>query len=403
MRSSLLFLLSLLVGPMLAQTPLPLAAGPGASLPRFTTDERGQPLLSWVEKRGESADLCFSRSADGGATFGSVQRLVLPAGTSTHAEGRPKLAVQADGTLVAAFEVARPTDDAPRAGDFRYTRSTDGGRTWSAARFVHRDTTAGVGHSFGDLARLPDGTVGAVWLDEKLPGREGRTVKFARLGVDGRFGPDVLVDSSACQCCRTALTAAPDGTVYLAYRDLLSDGSRDIACAVSTDGGRHFTTPQPVRADGWRVNACPHSGPQVVATASETFVTWFSGKEGEAGVRLAKVGQPAWVQAPLGRTTKAPQLAALADGRLVLCWEEWVGAGPDSQRKIGLAVFDEHRRATVSYPSAEGERAAQPTLLAADRGLLLAYVRTGEDEPRLVLHRFELTPASLSHPAQANR
>lgn len=55
-------------------------------------------------------------------------------GTSTHAEGRPKLAVGADGSLVAAFEVPRPTANAPHAGDFLFARSTDGGRTWSAPR-----------------------------------------------------------------------------------------------------------------------------------------------------------------------------------------------------------------------------------------------------------------------------
>ncbi|GAA4471100.1 sialidase family protein [Nibrella saemangeumensis] len=371
--------------PIMAQQPVTLDAGQQAALPRFTTDHQGNPVISWVEKANDQAALFFCVSADGGRTFNPKIRVAAPGTMSTHPEGRPRIAFKKDGTLIATVEISKPTDDSPRASDLLFVQSTDGGRTWTLPKPVHQDVTPGKGHSFSDLITLPNGEVGAVWLDEKLPGQEGRSVKFAQTTPGGGFTHEILIDSSACQCCRTSLAVTSDGGIHVAYRDLLADGSRDMSYARSADGGRTFSKPTVIYADHWQLNACPHSGIQLVAAGNEVLATWYSGKEGEAGLRLTRVGQQTLLEKPQTSAMKAPQLAVLADNRLALCWEEWVGEGPGAYRKIGLKYLGADGASQPVYLTRPGEIATQPTLLATKQGLLLAYTRLQGASSALVL------------------
>ncbi|MES2519351.1 MAG: sialidase family protein, partial [Bacteroidota bacterium] len=136
--------------------------------PRFTTDAQGNPVLSWAEKDGDKANLFFfAISKDGGSTFSEKISVKVPEKMSVHAEGMPKIAFKKNGEIIATFEVAMPTSTERFAGNFYFISSKDKGKTWSDPQTVHQDATAGKSHSFGDMATLPDGQIGFVWLDEK--------------------------------------------------------------------------------------------------------------------------------------------------------------------------------------------------------------------------------------------
>lgn len=352
-----------------------------ASMPRFTTDERGRTVLSWVEKQGEKASFFYSVSADGGQTFSDKIRVPVLPGVSVHAEGMPKVAFKSDGTVLALFEVKKPTADAPRASDLLFMTSKDGGKTWTDARPVHRDATPGKGHSFADVQRLPSGELGIVWLDEKMKKYEGRSVKFVQTGPGG-FSPEIVLDSNACQCCRTTLAHDAQGRIFVAYRDLLPDGSRDVSYVVSGDGGRSFGPPQRVYADNWKIQACPHSGPQFAATPTGMQITWYSGVDGSAGVRLARLDDGKLLHEPTTSNMKFPQVAALPDGHTALVWSEWVGEAPDTYQKIGLKVGTQ-----VQYLTPPGDLATYPTVTAAGDGLLVAWQQLVGTSTQIVVCR----------------
>lgn len=82
---------------------------------------------------------------------------------------------------------------------------------------------------------------------------------------------------------------------------------------------------------------------------------------------------------------KAPQMSLLADGRLALCGEEWVGDGPDAYREIGLKYIGERGATEPVYLSQPGEIGTQLTLLTTDKGLLLAYTHLRGAASELVL------------------
>lgn len=353
-----------------------------AMLPRFGTDQRGQVVLSWVEKPGDGkAQFFYALSADGGKSFGpKVQVTAAPPAISAHSEGMPKIAFKQDGTVMALFEIPKPTDEAPRASDLLFSESKDGGRTWTEARAVHRDQTPGKGHSFADMSRLPNGQVGIVWLDEKMPGYDGRAVKFTQTLPTGGFGPEVLVDSNACQCCRTSLLPSPDGRLHVAYRDLISGNkkageadSRDMSYVVSADGGQTFSKPVVLNPDNWRVNACPHSGIQLVASDKEIWGAWYSGTSSQAGLRLASIGDKTETTVFGTSAMKHPQVALLPDRSVLLVWDELVGEGMSAFRKIGLRQQKPDGQASVRYLTPDGQMSTGPVLMPLANRVLLAY------------------------------
>ncbi len=96
-----------------------LAVGPGNAI-----------YLAWTVGEDPAADLRFTRSEDGGRSFGSPQILLSSRG---HADA-PKLAVDSEGTLhlVYAESPAGPL----RRYHIRYARSTDGGRSFEEPRDI---------------------------------------------------------------------------------------------------------------------------------------------------------------------------------------------------------------------------------------------------------------------------
>jgi hypothetical protein len=366
-------------------TPLSNAIFTGAT-PRFTTDHRGNPVLSWVEKDDDKAHFYFAISENGGQTFGKKIKINAPTELTVHAEGMPSVAFKADGSIWATFEIKKPTKEAPRASDLMYVVSTDKGKTWSAPKAIHKDTTPGKGHSFSDMVRLPDGELGFVWLDEKMEKYEGRSVKFTQTLPQGGFSEEVVVDSNACQCCRTALFVDTNKNIHLTYRDLLADGTRDMSHAVSTDGGKTFTAPKLVYKDRWKINACPHTGPSMTQSGNDFFVTWFSGKSEnhEAGIRIVKLGEEKLFSSHLTVRAKHPQIANFS-GNVAVVWDESVEKDGEFFTKIAMRIIDKNGKETTTFLTADHENASYPVLLPTPNGLLLAYEWQAKDAEKAVI------------------
>lgn len=369
-------------------------------VPRLATDAGGNPMLSWIEKdsAGKVA-FYFALSNNGGRTFGSKTRVAAPPNLSIHAEGMPKIARKADGTVLAVFEVPHPTAESRFSGELLYTTSVDGGKNWSRPKTVYQDTSPGGSHSFSDITRLPNGEIGIVWLDEKLPNHEGRPVKFAQTTPGLGFGSAVLVDENACQCCRTSIFVDDQHNIHLTYRDLLpglgvsskQPASRDISHAVSTDGGRTFSKPRVVYADHWQINACPHAGPMVAQVDKAIFVTWFSGREGAAGLRLARLGADTLVSNVWSNRAKHPQIVAM-DRQIVWVWDESVAKDSSGElgsfrQRIGIRTITEGKNTPTNYLTDDTVNAMYPTVLATKNGLLIAYEQTKEQHNPVIVVR----------------
>lgn len=355
-----------------------------AATPFWTKDNKNNPVLCWTEKDSLSRiTFYYSISTNGGKTFGEKKRIPISTEASAHAEGMPKLAFKADGTMIASYEKRRPTKDQPRASDFLYIVSDDNGKSWSAENYFHKDTTAGVGHSFGDISRLANGEIGAVWLDASIK-EGGRNVKFSQTTKGNGFGEEILVDSSACQCCRTDVFAGKNGNIHLVYRDIHTGSMRDMSQVVSVDGGQTFTKPTRVFADNWQLNGCPHTGPTLAETSKGLYMTWFTGAEKKVGIKVCEVGTGKVISAQINSKVRFPHLVAVGEN-LAWVWAENYKKNGVGFTKIGLQIIYPNGKTKTQYLGTDDAFCNYPNVISTpENNLLLAYEhQIGEEKKQI--------------------
>ena len=166
------------------------SAGPAfQTLPSLAIDQDGIIYTAWQDYRRNQADIYFSKSTDGGRTFSRNLRVNDDLGRA--GQLYPSLAVDARGALYLAWHDFRRGNQ-----DVYFSRSTDGGRTFSPNIRVNDDP-----------------------------------------GTDGQFNPSLAVDA--------------DGTLYLVWHDLRA-GQADIYVATSADGNIVLVNAQTERLFGYR-------------------------------------------------------------------------------------------------------------------------------------------------------
>lgn len=166
-----------------------------------------------------SIDVEFSRTSDSGANWSPPRSVLVP---PPGAMLRPELLVLPDGSLLLMVVHVHPSAAAgllplPLGIEPTYSilavRSADGGRTWSSP-----ETVAGLkGGGDPPCSQFSDPETG-----EPIQ------------TCDPFFGADV----------------APDGTVYVAWRDAESAEAAEIRIARSADGGETWSRPGTVAASG---------------------------------------------------------------------------------------------------------------------------------------------------------
>jgi hypothetical protein len=240
------------------------------------------------------------------------------------------------------------------ASNLLIARSTDGGRTFSEEREINSDAASrSSSHTFHDIAVGRDGAIYVSWLDSRK--RDASTqaaetpVRVASLGGHGHdarahlpgtevwvavsrdagatFSEGTVVAEETCQCCRTSLVVAADGTVYLAWRHIFPGMERDMAIARSTDGGRTFSAPSRIHADAWSVEACPHSGPSLAIDAAGTLhIGWYTGEESRAGLYYARSADGTTFSAPQalvqGVGVSQIKLSGNGSAKVLVAWED---------------------------------------------------------------------------------
>lgn len=345
----------------------------------LTDDNKGNPVVVWTERRKDGLKLFFAVS-EGDSKFSKAVNVPVTNDVATHAEGMPKVAFRKDGTIVAAFEKKAPTKENKYAGAVYYTTSADGGKSWSREQYLHSDTVAGRSRSYFDLQRLPDGEVGAAWLDIKLDkGTGGRSVRFARTRDAKGFGNEILVDSSACQCCRIDVYTDDSDAVFVAYRGLkkgpMGRQIRDMMIATSINGGDTFSSPMLISADNWFIEGCPHTGPSLCGNKAGLFSLWYTEGTG-TGIYYAKKeeGNATFASRNLvSRDGRHPQLCAQGD-RIAMLWEENTAVGNKSNTVIHFKVVKDGEELSQGALTSRQTNAFLPVVNRANDGFIVAYL-----------------------------
>jgi hypothetical protein len=188
---------------------------------QFAIDSKGWLHLVWLEQKGDM-DVFYSRSTDMGATFTAPVR--VSDDSAKHSQDFPSIAVDSSDNIYIAFIDNRDMmNGLSKAAQLYFTRSTDGGSSFSPAIRA---------------SNMPDGVGGS------------------------------------CECCNTSIAAAGNGHVYISFRSDINN-RRDIFIARSLNGGVSFDTAIPAASEQWIIPACPMTGSTIALDREETaHVMW---------------------------------------------------------------------------------------------------------------------------------
>lgn len=345
----------LLAAPLIAFAQQP-GAGPAHTMARTkpakpvvavgaTFDPQGRLWLARVV----SQHLFVAYSEDNGAHFSvPVKVTTEPETIAADGESRPKIAVNADGVVVLSWTQALPQN---YAGNIRFARSVDGGKTFTAPVTLNDDGRV-TSHRFDTLTIDGKGRVAVAWLDardrdaarEKGSEFSGVSVYTAQSSDNGaHFQANRRLTEHTCECCRVASAWSSDGPVVF-WRNLYGVNTRDFALARLDNGAIRRAS-----NDDWQIDACPHHGGGIAADGRNALhLVWFTNGKHRQGLFYKRVaGEQESVPMALGNPAAQAGHAsvAAAGDRVILAWREFNGNAYTAQ-----AMRSDDSGATWSAP-----------------------------------------------------
>jgi BNR repeat-like domain len=287
---------------------VPSAGGSQSADPALAIDPvSGDLIMSWIEGDGRTWALYAARSAQSDAWSTPVRvagGAAQPDEVHPHGESSPRLVVGPANHLALVWPNNIKVEGRKwPAAMLRFSRSDDGGRTWSKPITLNDDTTGAlVSHQFHGATLVGDSGLAVAWLDERAAavpiaaGADGHAEHAAEpdaqiyLTTSPDFGlswgPNRKGWNAACPCCRVSLARSVDGHAIAGWRKHFPGNVRDVVTAtISEEPG----APERVHPDDWAYEGCPHSGPAIATGADgSTHVVWYNGKQGAAGVYYAR-------------------------------------------------------------------------------------------------------------------
>lgn len=312
-------------------------AGVDSREPEITATADGRMILSWVAKmNGKRYALRFAVRE--GGKWSTARTAAEGDNWFVNWADFPSVIALSDGSLAAHWLVKSG------AGTYAYNvhiaRSKDGGATWSKPIVPHTDQTQ-TEHGFVSLLPLPDGRIGAVWVDgrnlkdvkeshdEGKPLPVSMTLRYAAIDAEGRISDEVELDDRICECCQTSAALTSAGAIAV-YRDRSGSETRDIYAVSKAQG--NWSKPQQVHADNWEINGCPVNGPSVAAEDRRVAVAWYTEAKESPKVKVVfSTDAGATFSAPIevddGQALGRVDVVLLADGSALVCWMSGTSEG----------------------------------------------------------------------------
>ncbi len=335
----------------------------------------------------DGAHLVVRQSADLGQRWTPPVRIfATPEPMDSGGDAKPNIATGPGGEVYVTWTTPLAK---PYTGEVRFTRSTDGGRTFAKPRRVHADSQV-ITHRFDAMTVARDGRLFIAWVDKrdgvaaggKPSDYAGAAIYYAVSDDRGAtFRGDYKVADHSCECCRIALLPQADGSVLGLWRHVFAPNTRDHALA-RLDGSGTASGFRRATFDDWRIDVCPHHGPSLAADAQgRLHGVWYTGAAGRAGVYYGRFDDGAVAgQRRVGGDTAEHADLASAGNRLAIAWKEF-----DGERSTLRALLSEDAGATFAerQVAVTADASDQPRLLVRD-GRFHAFWNTRAEPLRVV-------------------
>ncbi len=337
-----------------------------APTPAF--DSEGRLWIAFVK----NSHVYVTHSDDLGSSF-APPRVVNPVPETIYSDGenRPKLAVGPKGTLYLSWT---QKIEGRYAGDIRFSRSLDGGKSFNEPVTVNDDRSP-ISHRFDSMAVDDKGRVFIAWIDKrdlqaaKEAGEAyaGAAIYYAMSDDRGAsFAFNRKLADHSCECCRVTTDVDDKGVVAL-WRHVYPVNLRDHAIArLNPDAPPIDGLPPRATDDGWVVEGCPHHGPNLsVDDRQKAHMVWFSQGSKNSGVTYGRydlASRRLDFQMPIEGRASRPQVLSLGN-HVVAAWKSFNGEASE------LRVMDSLDR---------GESWSEPRVVAT--------TASGSDHPQLIAH-----------------
>jgi hypothetical protein len=366
-----------------------------ATCPYLTKSTNGELVAGWARMNIDSSYVfCYATSADNGNSFSHPVLIPGSSKIQPHGENLPKLLFKPSGEIIAIWGIANPNPKNKYSGLVYYSQSFDKGVTWTAAKPLVTDT-ASYDQRYFDVSLLPDGEAAVIWLDNRKSNeKEGSSLYFAHTNGRNGFENERKITEGCCQCCRTDLFIDSKAGIHVLYRGILKDSIRDMLHSVSTDGGKHFSTPKLISNDNWVLRGCPHTGPAMTENREGLNFAWFTGgpKKGCYFTRSIDNGNTFTGHDKINSTGSHPQVNVLPDQRLAIVWDEPVQVKDKYYKKIGLQIRTADGQAeSLQYITPDTLQASYPVISClGENEALVAFTVAREGKEQVMYERIKI-------------
>lgn len=195
--------------------------------PQMGVDAAGNISVVWEDDTANNSNILFSRSTDGGKTFSTPKNLSNSSGFSFS----PQIAVDSNGGINVVW-----VDTTPGNEDIFFSRSTDGGVTFSTPQNLSNDPPDSANPQIGVDST---GNISVVWENDDIT--FGIMYRHSTDGVT--FSPMANLATNTTGSIGPQMAIAADGSINVAWEDDFNFQS-DISFSRSTDKGATFSTPK---------------------------------------------------------------------------------------------------------------------------------------------------------------
>ena len=329
--------------------------------------------------------LYVQSSTDKGLSFAEPVKVnVKPEKIIAKGENRPKIKFDAQGNIFLTWALSTGKR---HVGHIRFSRSTDGGKTFAAPVTLNDDGKE-VGHSFDSLLVGKNGEVFVVWIDArdtaaaKAAGKtfDGSSLYYTVSKDGGKtFAKNQLLIPHVCQCCRLQTALASDNTPVVMWRHIFEGSIRDHALIKFKD----WQTPSELRHVGqenWKIDACPHHGGGLVISDDVYHAVWFSNSDSKKGLFYAystDAGQHFSTPVNFGGDGAGHAHVQAIGQKVAIVWLEFDG-------KVNRVQLLKSKDAGKTWSKAEtiattSEKADNPFLLSDGATLYLSWQVPSQD------------------------
>ncbi len=259
------------------------------SNPFFASDEKGNLYCIWNDERNGNSDIYFSSSSDGGISWSTNKRID---GDETGQEQKTNdLIVGLDGTLYAFWEDNRNPNT---LFDIYFSRSNDGGTTWSTGQKINDDTTHTWQVSANATFSYPQNLY-VIWMDYRDKGLNDDIISniyFSR-SLDGGAIWSKNIPISKAKYGHNwygKITRGKDGTLHCLWVNSDDNLNFDLLYAYSSNGGDSWSDPARVNDDveraGHSIGAAGYLGENL---KRQKIVGFHDLRTGESNIYFSKI------------------------------------------------------------------------------------------------------------------